>query len=454
MGRRGHSLGKMKSSIAALGGLACAVSLACAPPRGVDRIEGEELRFTLSAGAQEALSDVPDVRGELEDVLREYFGDPRRPRYRVLESWRELGFDPNSSPLVGKRLAAEMEGVRTEDLLADNQAYWARELNAVQHGDPGRLGPWRRRPGMNRAWRELLARSDELSEGEFGLRAQSFFAERYPDLSEAASMFMPNCARCHGLEGGGDGPMAQRLFPKPRDYRAGTFKFAAVEGGAKPRRTDLLRTLVQGLPGSAMPSFRNLSLAELSGLVDYVRYLSMRGEVERMLVAEWERDEVRPAEAVEELYALVWERWLEAGEYARRVSAPAPDASPSRLALGERVYLDAQGGNCASCHGVEGRGDGPTAIRRGEDGSVYALLRDDWGDYILPRDLTSGVFRGGTRREDVYLRIHCGIPGTPMPAVGASLDAAGEPLLSEEEKWAVVDYVLSLSGRGPFAEAP
>jgi hypothetical protein len=37
-----------------------------------------------------------------------------------------------------------------------------------------------------------------------------------------------------------------------------------------------------------------------------------------------------------------------------------------------------------------------------------------------------------------------------MPSLGSSLDARGEPLLSEREKWAVVDYVLSLSGRGPF----
>jgi hypothetical protein len=33
-----------------------------------------------------------------------------------------------------------------------------------------------------------------------------------------------------------------------------------------------------------------------------------------------------------------------------------------------------------------------------------------------------------------------------MSALGASFDGAGQALLSEEEKWALVAYVLSLSG--------
>lgn len=435
----------MKTPLAILVGSSLLVALACTSNKSAQPIEDQELRLSLSPEAQQALVDQPEIEAELAQVMGEYFGQPTSPRFVLLEEWTALGFDPNGSPLEGARPASDLVGTPRGAMLNDNQRAWAVELAALEQQDGGRLGPWRRRGVMNREWRELEAQREELGASEFLRQATAFFAERYPDLGEAAQMFMPNCARCHGREGGGDGPMSTRLYPKPRNYQRGLFKFAAVEGGSKPRRVDLVRTLVQGLPGSAMPSFRNTSLAELSALVDYVRYLSIRGEVEALLVVEWEMNDVRPREAAGEMYSLVWERWLEASEHSYSIDAPAPDDDPAHLARGEALFRDPQRGNCVSCHGDEGRGDGPNAVRIGENGQRYALQRDDWGDYILPRDLTSGVYRGGDRREDIYLRIHCGIPGTPMPAVGATIDAEGEALLSEDDKWALVDYVLSLA---------
>ncbi len=427
------------------------ILLACSSEGGGTRKGAPAANLALSPESAQALSEEPTIAEELGAVLTEYFGQPLAPRFALLEEWKELGFDPNGSPLEGARPASDVVGTPASAILADNQRAWARELTAIETGDASGLGPWRRRSTMNVAWQELESQRGKLSASEFKQRATAFFAERYPDLDEAAQMFVPNCARCHGREGGGDGPMSGRLYPKPRNYHPGVFKFAAVEGGSKPRRIDLVRTLVQGLPGSAMPSFRGMSLAELSALVDYVRYLSIRGQVERLVLAEWENDDVRPRESIAEMYALVWERWLEAAENAQTVVAPVPDPDPARLVLGDAVFHDAKRGNCMSCHGDDGRGNGPSAVRFGEDGRMYSLLRDDWGDYILPRDLTSGIFRGGNRREDLYMRIHCGIHGTPMPSIGQSKDAEGAPLLSEEEKWAVVDYVLSLSGQGPLA---
>ncbi|MFT7486545.1 MAG: mono/diheme cytochrome c family protein [Candidatus Paceibacteria bacterium] len=247
------------------------------------------------------------------------------------------------------------------------------------------------------------------------------------------------------------GSRAARLFPKPRNYRAGMFKFAGTLDSPKPRRVDLLRTLIHGLPGSAMPSFRRLSSAELNALVDYIRLLSVRGEVESLLVEEWLYADVPPQEAVEEFYELVWERWNEAEESGVTVIAPAPISTSARLALGREAFLDADRGNCFSCHGTQGKGDGPSATRMDESGQTFALLKDDWGQFVLPRDFAAGVFRGGDRREDIFLRMYCGIPGTPMPSIGLSRKADNSPLLSEEESWAVVDFVLSLSGKGPLA---
>ena len=36
--------------------------------------------------------------------------------------------------------------------------------------------------------------------------------------AQAAAMFAQTCAVCHGMNGKGDGQMAQNLNPKPRDY--------------------------------------------------------------------------------------------------------------------------------------------------------------------------------------------------------------------------------------------
>ena len=61
---------------------------------------------------------------------------------------------------------------------------------------------------------------------------------------------------------------------------------------------------------------------------------------------------------------------------------------------------------------------------------------------ILPRNLRIGVYRGGSRPIDLYLRIAQGIDGTPMPA--AAMKPANPQGMTEEEVWDIVNYVLSL----------
>lgn len=432
------------------GAFAAILLAACSSGGAVRTVATPPAPYRLNAQSEELLAEEPAVRAELAQVLEAWFGAPDAPAFRRLASWESSGFDPNESPFGGQRPGFDAGALGLGALREENQRAWSGSLAAIERGEFERIGNFRNRRQMSADWSALIERRDDLDDEEFEAAARAFFVERYPDLGEAGQTFGLYCARCHGREGGGDGPMATRLFPKPRDYRRGRFKFAAVEGGSKPRRADLLRTLLHGLPGSAMPSFGALTGAELSALIDFVQLLAIRGEVESILVSDWLVNEGEPGEGVEEVYALVWSRWLEAEEYEVHISVPEPDLDPLRLELGRAVFLDPARGNCLRCHGPDGRGDGPSAVRVEEPGREFVLLRDEWGEFILPRDLTSGVFRGGERREDVYLRVHCGIPGTPMPAIGASTGADGQPLLSEEETWALVDYVLSLSGKGPF----
>ena len=82
------------------------------------------------------------------------------------------------------------------------------------------------------------------------------------------------------------GPTAKYLTPLPRDYRNGIFKFTSTKQGKNATRDDLSRIIKMGIPGTYMPSFMLLEDEEVAQIVEYVRWLSMRGQVELAMGAE------------------------------------------------------------------------------------------------------------------------------------------------------------------------
>lgn len=158
-----------------------------------------------------------------------------------------------------------------------------------------------------------------------------------PDTGDAvlgARLYRTHCASCHGADGRGDGPAAAALRPRPPDL-SGFYKHAR-----------LAQVLWHGVPGTAMPAWRDRSPAELAALAAHVQ----------------------------------------------QIGAPKSDrtsGTPEQLALGARVYA----ANCAQCHGEIGAGDGwaasqlavpptnfqlqmgaraPEAIRNGIEGTMMA----------------------------------------------------------------------------------
>ncbi len=129
------------------------------------------------------------------------------------------------------------------------------------------------------------------------------------------AIYRRNCLHCHGVSGAGDGPTAPFLYPLPRDYRKGIFKFTSTASGAKPDRDDLRRTIKNGLHGTSMPAFDALlTAAEIEQVIDYVMFLSMRGETELALIEEASiSDEKDPnalsAEIVKEAAEGVFNKW-------------------------------------------------------------------------------------------------------------------------------------------------
>ncbi len=108
--------------------------------------------------------------------------------------------------------------------------------------------------------------------------------ETYVHQIGGYGLYRQHCLHCHGVTGDGEGPTAAYLHPHPRDYRKGLFKFTST-GLNKPTRADLLRTIRYGVEGTSMPAFdAMMNDAEIAQVIDYVMFLSMRGETELSLI--------------------------------------------------------------------------------------------------------------------------------------------------------------------------
>ena len=119
------------------------------------------------------------------------------------------------------------------------------------------------------------------------------------DDDRGMTLYADNCASCHGPRGAGDGPGAASLLPRPSDLSAHEYTTAR-----------LAEALWNGVPGTAMPAWRDHSSGDLAAIARFVQRLG-----------------------------------------------PTRDAGPpARLdaALGAQVYA----ANCVQCHGRDGAGDG------------------------------------------------------------------------------------------------
>ncbi|SDD95523.1 cytochrome c/FTR1 family iron permease [Belnapia rosea] len=98
-----------------------------------------------------------------------------------------------------------------------------------------------------------------------------------PDVARGATLYAEQCASCHGVSGGGDGPAAANLNPPPIAF---TDRARAQERSLFA----LYQVITQGLDGTAMPSFAPLSpedrwaLAFHAGTLAYPTSLEADGE--------------------------------------------------------------------------------------------------------------------------------------------------------------------------------
>jgi mono/diheme cytochrome c family protein len=204
------------------------------------------------------------------------------------------------------------------------------------------------------------------------------------------------CSQCHGESGDGEGYATPHLSPKPRNFTTGKYKIRTTPTGALPTHQDLVNIIRRGMPYTSMPAWPTLTDQEVSDLAYFVASFSPE--------------------------------FAKAENIPKPVSFPsAPKVTKESVELGKKLYEET---GCVKCHGTLGRGDGASA----------PTLKDDWGNPIRPADLAqSWTFRGGSTREDIYRAMSTGLNGTPMPGFG-------DDALKPEQKWAITDFIDSLSG--------
>ena len=226
-----------------------------------------------------------------------------------------------------------------------------------------------------------------------------------PELVEKGKVvYFRRCSFCHGLLGDGEGPAAQYLDPRPRDFTLGTFKFRSTQSGELPTDEDLFRTISRGLSGTGMQPFdgdrikNGLSEEERWAVISYVKTFAPEFD-------DPELDPVKTGKVV----ALPQSR---------------PEFDEDTIARGEKVFERAK---CWECHGKLGRGDGQKAFDR----------KDDWGFPIRIRNVTHPwKIKAGVEVDDIFMRFSTGISGTPMPSFTEAL--------SEDDRWYLANYIKSL----------
>lgn len=260
---------------------------------------------------------------------------------------------------------------------------------------------------------------------------------------DGGQLFNFHCARCHGVNGNGNGPTP--MFPKARHFGYERFKFTDTLTGVRKSNGDpvpqgaagtlggiptddvLIALLKRGIDGSPMPAFDHLSDDELKAIVGYVkarflkpdRLVASRDDVamrKEMASAMEEGEDFDPKKdwppkspAKRKKWESDWNGWFAdavadvTGSEPCPVPTPFPEPKPG---YEQRAALLFNKLGCLGCHGPKG------------EGTFDPNRKNDNGTLAFPRDLTAGVYKGGPESEHLYRRIYLGIPGTPMKAFG------------------------------------
>jgi mono/diheme cytochrome c family protein len=207
-----------------------------------------------------------------------------------------------------------------------------------------------------------------------------------------APLYQRFCIGCHGVLGDGEGENAQWIDPKPRNFTLATFRCRSTPTGTLPTDQDLYDTIGRGLVNSNMPHWLPLTNQDRADLVAYVKHFSPKWQTEK------------PGTPIE---------------------IPAePAVTADRIKAGQALFQKLE---CWKCHGVEGRGNGPSAD----------TLTDDQNRPIKAFDFHDEErFKCGSTDREMYKDFMTGLDGSPMPSFADNV--------KPDEAWDLVFYLRTL----------
>src|SRR5438128_12586587 len=99
--------------------------------------------------------------------------------------------------------------------------------------------------------------------GGWAVSATAVLLTAYPpdrlsaqDTTAGKKVYVKWCAGCHGEDGKGDGPAAAYMLPRPRDFTGAVYQIRTTANGQLPTDADLMRSIDDGLFGTAMPGWK------------------------------------------------------------------------------------------------------------------------------------------------------------------------------------------------------
>ncbi|MCK5425633.1 MAG: c-type cytochrome, partial [Emcibacter sp.] len=156
------------------------------------------------------------------------------------------------------------------------------------------------------------------------------------------ALYQHRCAACHGEDGFGDGAAADYLYPKPRDFSLGLFKYKSSPGSLPPRDEDLIKVIKHGLDGTGMPGWDSiLSDDQIKSLVPVLKFFDT--------AATWAPDEAEDEDFDDE------------GRYLKTDFLTITDIEPvdGQIAYSSESVAEGRATFekvCGECHGKQGRG--------------------------------------------------------------------------------------------------
>ncbi len=97
------------------------------------------------------------------------------------------------------------------------------------------------------------------------------------DVEAGKALFRSICASCHGEDGDGNGPAAEQLVLKPRDFALAAFKFDTDANWVRGADEDLANVIRNGAAAyggsAAMVPWTQLTEQEIKDLIRYIRSL-------------------------------------------------------------------------------------------------------------------------------------------------------------------------------------